>query len=124
MNTDKTQIQNLVAILETYRFDPDFQFAQHKALLTLKHINSLMEKGYVFVPGELTAENGAKSALIGEFKETEFISCEYCDPQEECELCGGTGEHKREIVVSWDNIKDIYAKAIELFTGEKANEHG
>lgn len=116
MKIDKTQIQTLVEVLETHRNKPGFNCFEVKALETLNHINNLMQKGYVFVPSELTAENGAKYALIGEFKETEFISCEYCDPKEECELCGGTGEHKRETLVGWDNIKKIYAKAIELFT--------
>jgi len=127
MKIDREHIQNLVAILETHRFDPEFHQAEYKALLTLKHIDSQMQKGWVFVPHELTAENGAKYALIGEFKEQQSIPCEYCDPkdddQEKCELCKGTGEHTREIPVSWYNIKKIYAKAIELFTGAKANEH-
>lgn len=127
MKIDKTQIQTLVAILETHRFDPEFHSAQYKALLTLKHINSLMEKGYVFVPSELTEENGAKYALICEFKEQIPLACPVCyqdDDVHECEICGGEGSYTLETSVSWDNIKDIYSKAIALFTGGKTNEHG
>ena len=34
--------------------------------------------GYVLVPKKLTAENGAKSVLSGEFSETKFINCPEC----------------------------------------------
>ncbi|EHY8742349.1 molecular chaperone DnaJ, partial [Salmonella enterica subsp. enterica serovar Elisabethville] len=41
--------------------------------------------GWVMVPKKLTAENGAKSLLSGEFLETTFISCPECFADEECE---------------------------------------
>ena len=34
--------------------------------------------GYVMVPMRLTAENGAKGALSGEFSETQFVNCPEC----------------------------------------------
>lgn len=59
--------------------------------------------GYVLVPRELTAENGAKSALIGEFSET----FDYMDDEgDECQA---------EIPVSWITIKRIHRKMVELF---------
>ncbi|EBY2581450.1 molecular chaperone DnaJ, partial [Salmonella enterica subsp. enterica serovar Elisabethville] len=39
--------------------------------------------GWVMVPKKLTAENGAKSLLSGEFLETTFISCPECFADEE-----------------------------------------
>lgn len=127
MKIDKTQMQTLVEVLETHRNNPGFNCFEYKALETLKHINSLMEKGYVFVPSELTEENGAKYALIGEFKEQIPLACQVCYQDEdvhECEICGGEGSYTLDAWVSWDNIKGIYAKAIALFTGEKTNEIG
>lgn len=58
---------------------------------------------YVLVPRELTAENGAKSALIGEFSET----FDYMDDEgDECQA---------EIPVSWTTIKEIHKKMVALF---------
>ncbi|MFT8851554.1 hypothetical protein, partial [Acetobacter orientalis] len=58
----------------------------------------------ILMPEALTAENGAKAALIGEFHETFTHECPDCggdglgaaSPHSEgetrCELCNGTGE--------------------------------
>lgn len=60
-------------------------------------------EGFVLVPRELTAENGAKSALIGEFSET----FDYMDDEgDECQA---------EIPVSWTTIKEIHKKMVALF---------
>lgn len=43
----------------------------------------------VIMPKELTAENGAKALLIGEFQEEIELTCSACDyhgPQNDCEL--------------------------------------
>lgn len=50
--------------------------------------------GYVMVPMRLTAENGAKGALSGEFSETKFVNCSECFGDDECETCDGSGELK------------------------------
>ncbi|HHC0683259.1 TPA: molecular chaperone DnaJ, partial [Salmonella enterica] len=55
--------------------------------------------GWVMVPKKLTAENGAKSLLSGEFLETTFISCPECFADEECESCDGSGRIKIEVPV-------------------------
>ena len=47
------------------------------------------EQGLILLPDRLTAENGAKALLMGEY------------------------------VVSWTTIKDIYKKVVEHFTEEK-----
>jgi len=70
---------------------------------------------WVKVPRKLTAENGAKSALIGEFKEEYSVGCPECFGDEECETCDGSGRIHVEVPVSWTTIKDVWGKAIEHF---------
>ncbi|WP_249415185.1 hypothetical protein [Citrobacter sp. RHBSTW-00903] len=72
--------------------------------------------GYMLVPKKLTAENGAKSALSGEFSETKFINCPECFGDDDCETCDGSGRIEITVPVSWTNIKAIWAKGIEHFT--------
>lgn len=74
----------------------------------------------VTMPKELTAENGAKALLIGEFYETIEHDCPECDQPdsslESCELCNGSGRISHEIPVSWTTIKAIYKMAVEGLT--------
>ena len=80
-----------------------------------------MEINTVIMPKELTAENGAKALLLGEFAEHQKITCHECyclecnpgDPDNDCELCGGSGELGLDVPVSWTTIKAIYAMAVE-----------
>ncbi len=77
----------------------------------------------VVMPRELTAENGAKYLLSGEFSVGHFIECGHCDngdakldeddDYEECELCEGQGGFNIDIPIEWTTIKDIYAKAVQ-----------
>ena len=81
----------------------------------------------VLMPKELTAENGAKYALIGEFHETHKIVCCECwaeegDPLDECELCDGNGEYTEKVQVSWTTIKNIYKKSVDIFGSNPARE--
>ncbi|ECQ6808849.1 TPA: molecular chaperone DnaJ [Salmonella enterica subsp. enterica serovar Augustenborg] len=76
--------------------------------------------GLVMVPKKLTAENGAKSLLSGEFLETTFISCPECFTDEECESCDGSGRIKIEVPVSWTTIKAIWNKGVEHFRSSTA----
>lgn len=71
--------------------------------------------GCAIVPRNLTAENGAKSALSGEFNEIKTISCPECLGDDDCESCDGSGSIKIEVPVSWTTIKAIWAKGIEQF---------
>ncbi len=57
--------------------------------------------GWVIVPKKLTAENGAKGVLSGEFSETTFISCPECFGDDDCETCDGSGRIEIKVPVSW-----------------------
>nr|WP_306054325.1 DUF551 domain-containing protein [Klebsiella quasipneumoniae] len=67
------------------------------------------------VPMRLTAENGAKGALSGEFSETKFVNCSECFGDDECETCDGSGRIEITVPVSWTTIKEIWAKGVEHF---------
>ncbi|XFY54822.1 DUF551 domain-containing protein [Klebsiella pneumoniae] len=71
--------------------------------------------GYVMVPIRLTAENGAKRALSGEFSETKFVNCPECFGDDECETCDGSGRIEITVPVTWTTIKEIWAKGVEHF---------
>ena len=68
----------------------------------------------ILMPTELTAENGAKDLLIGEFFENLSLACQECDT-EGCIDCEGTGYTVIKIPVSWTNIKGIYKKLSQHF---------
>lgn len=78
--------------------------------------------GYVMVPKRLTAENGAKCLLVGEFSETKFINCTECFGDDECETCDGSGRIEISVPVSWTNIKAIWAKGVEHFAAAPKQE--
>ncbi|HAV2047959.1 TPA: hypothetical protein JHJ56_003166 [Raoultella ornithinolytica] len=71
--------------------------------------------GYVLVPMRLTAENGAKGALSGEFSETKFVNCPECFGDDECETCDGSGRIEITVPVTWTTIKAIWVKGVEHF---------
>lgn len=79
-------------------------------------------QGYALVPCKLTAENGAKSCMIGKFIEQTEISCPECFGDDECETCDGSGTIEVTAHVSWTTIKDIWAKGIEHFAASPAQE--
>lgn len=68
--------------------------------------------GYCIMPLKLTADNGAKGALCGEFHVHYRIVCQSC-VGEGCEDCNHTGGWDAEIPVSWDAIKRIHEAAVE-----------
>lgn len=77
-------------------------------------------KDMVMMPQSLTAENGAKGLLSGEFLEKVILQCEYCDDGwedeeagEECQYCGGSGDYSLNVPVQWTTIKEIYAMAVK-----------
>ena len=72
--------------------------------------------GWVMVPKRLTAENGAKGVLSGEFSETTFISCPECFGDDDCETCDCSGRIEIKVPVSWTTIKTIWAKGCEHFS--------
>ncbi len=75
----------------------------------------VIPEGYVMVPMRLTAENGAKGVLSGEFSETQSVNCPECFGYDECETCDGSGRIEIKVPVSWTTIKDIWIKGIEHF---------
>ena len=75
----------------------------------------VIPEGYVMVPMRLTAENGAKGALSGEFSETKFVNCPECFGDDECETCDGSGRIEIKVPVSWTTIKEIWIKGVEYF---------
>ncbi len=80
------------------------------------HTNSpIIPDGYVMVPMRLTAENGAKGVLSGEFSETQFVNCPECFGDDECETCDGSGRIEITVPVTWTTIKEIWAKGVEHF---------
>lgn len=66
------------------------------------------------MPESLTAENGAKAALMGEFFVIATVSCG-CLYDERCPDCHGEGTYAQKIQVPWTTIKEIYAKAVDHF---------
>jgi DnaJ-class molecular chaperone len=76
------------------------------------------------LPTELTAKNGAKALLIGEFFEEIHLDCCDCNGEgvtqigspEQCETCGGTGVITQRVDVEWTTIKAIYKKIVEHYT--------
>lgn len=69
--------------------------------------------GYVAMPVELTAENGAKGLLMGEFIERVLIDCDYCINIDECHKPAGECRHIEERIVSWTTTKAMYKKMVE-----------
>ncbi|MDM3243769.1 hypothetical protein [Citrobacter sp. Cf081] len=78
--------------------------------------------GYVLVPKKLTAENGAKRELSGEFSETKFINCPECFGDDDCETCDGSGRIEITVPVTWTTIKAIWAKGVEHFAAAPKQE--
>jgi len=74
-------------------------------------------EGYSLMPRRLTAENGAKALLLGEFKLEVTRECPECleldDPAEGCEICDGEGEFAQRHTIPWDQIKFIYSEAVK-----------
>lgn len=72
-----------------------------------------IETKTVMMPRELTAENGAKAALMGEFSIKFPMKCCCGGYNPDCGVCEGTGEYKRSINVPWTTIKEIYKAAVK-----------
>ena len=70
---------------------------------------------YIMLPKELTAENGAKYLLSGEFFEIWGSECQCHGYSDECKDCGGTGIIDEKVPVSWTTIKDIWKMAVKHF---------
>ena len=86
-------------------------------------------EGWVLVPERLTAENGAKSLLMGEFCVDQTIDCPQCEGSGEgededdcvvnCPDCDGTGCITVRHPVPWTTIKDMHVMMVEHFRANK-----
>lgn len=90
--------------------------AQERSAMLQAGNSPVIPEGYVMVPMRLTAENGAKGALSGEFSETWFVNCPECFGNDECETCDGSGRIEITVPVTWTTIKEIWAKGVEHFS--------
>ena len=72
---------------------------------------------WVMVPRRLTAENGAKGLLSGEFCEHFEFKCYECDDgmidDEPCDDCDGRGTHRVKVPIEWTTIKAIHRMVVE-----------
>lgn len=77
---------------------------------------AMVPDGYCIMPRQLTAENGAKALLLGEFKLLVTKECPECyeleEPTEGCSICDGEGEYGQKHTIPWDQIKYIYSEAV------------
>jgi hypothetical protein len=83
----------------------------------------MAEQKRVALPSELTAKNGAKALLSGEFNETiEISNPEFCGcGDDDCHACDEEDETILvNVPVSWTTIKEIYAKIVDHFAADQA----
>ena len=73
-----------------------------------------METKTVMMPRKLTAENGAKAAMMGEFSINFPMECRCSGLVDDCQVCNGSGEYMHPVNVPWTTIKEIYAFAVKL----------
>ncbi|MDW2635909.1 hypothetical protein RYZ90_18860 [Citrobacter portucalensis] len=93
----------------------------YRELLVFRRNSPVTPDGWVMVPKKLTAENGAKAALLGEFNLEYTLTCHECFG-EGCDDCSGEGTWLNTIPVDWTTIKDIWAKAIDHFSAAPLQE--
>jgi hypothetical protein len=97
----KAQISYLMRVIE----------AVHVVLCMDEFISTNDE---VIMPRKLTAENGAKEALIGEFAVRSHTFCHHCmGGRVGCDVCEGSGELVADVNIPWTVIKEIYNRAVK-----------
>lgn len=116
--SERAMLSRLAVIMHGSETDLNLLTVTAQSLMDrCKASNSpVIPDGYVLVPNRLTAENGAKGVLSGEFSETKFINCPECFGEDECETCDGSGRLEITVPVTWTNIKEIWAKGVEHFS--------
>ncbi|MGH0079707.1 hypothetical protein ACQ7O1_26550, partial [Escherichia coli] len=124
--TGNPDIDNAIIMLDRIdtleSFDDDRIEAVKAVLRRLAGNSPVTPDGWVMVPKRLTAENGAKGALSGEFSETTFISCLECFGDDDCDTCDGSGRIEIKVPVTWSTIKSIWDKGIEYFAAKPSQE--
>jgi hypothetical protein len=92
------------------------QAASFTARLTKSPSSPQVADGCAIVPRELTAENGAKAALIGEFVQRYVAACTECDGEgDNCSACEGSGTQEHSLDIDWTTIKEIWKAAVAHF---------
>ena len=71
-----------------------------------------MKEDKILMPKTLTAENGAKGLMSGEFFEISQFDCPECHG-EGCSDCDDMGEFDMRIPIQWTTIKQIYKMAVD-----------
>ena len=108
-DTDEIGADRLLELMQLGAFDKPATLLQSEPI-------AVVPEGYCLMPRSLTAENGAKALLIGEFKLKVTMDCPECceleEPSEGCEICDGEGEYLQQHTIPWDQIKFIYSKAV------------
>ena len=55
--------------------------------------------------------NETKSAYIGEHSISETMTCVECygyeEPDDDCDICQGSGDYRQEFTIDWTTTKDI-----------------
>ncbi|EDU8831995.1 DUF551 domain-containing protein [Salmonella enterica subsp. enterica] len=124
--TGNPDIDNAIIMLDridTLENCDDDRIEAVKAVLRRLAGNSpVTPDGWVMVPKKLTAENGAKGVLSGEFSETTFISCPECFGDDDCDTCDGSGRIEIKVPVTWTTIKSIWDKGIAHFAAKPPQE--
>ena len=92
--------------------EDNLDMVDHSGDANEKGNSPVIPDGFCIMPKKLTAENGGKGALSGEFHVTNRILCQSCGG-EGCEDCNDEGGWDAEIPVSWDTIKRIHEAAVE-----------
>ena len=68
------------------------------------------------MPKKLTAENGAKCLMSGEFYTEQELTCIECHdnmPDDKCAVCKGQFQYIQKTPIDWITIKKIYAMAVK-----------
>ncbi len=107
------QIEKVMAVLAVAGIQYERKGDAGRAAMLQAGNSPVTPDGYVLVPKKLTAENGAKGVLSGEFSETKFINCPECFGDDDCETCDGSGRIEITVPVTWTTIKAIWAKGVE-----------
>ena len=116
------ELDQMILKLERDGMTPK-QLSLMRELREVRRNSPATPDGWAMVPMKLTAENGAKAALTGEFNLEYTLTCHECFG-EGCDDCSGEGAWINTIPIDWTTIKEIWAKGIEHFTTAAPKEVG
>lgn len=91
----------------------DPQISEYEKIMLRAGNSPVIPDGYCIMPVALTAENGAKWALSGEFSTAREVTCPECEG-DGCSDCDGRGDWHEDQAIDWTTIKEIYRRAVEV----------